>query len=539
MDNTNITPDNALDEMMRANNELIETSTESIGNDNLPVDTTSEAQAPTVSTSEMLRVFQDINQLMGEFLNSLTPLDQQFTNIANNFFATANRLADKENLSEEEMMEAVTNGVTGGLVQGVGNLINAFRTQQAIQKVKSILYQEATAKMDIVNALVEEMPLVRNAAWDNFSNAFDHDSTFEITTTAFNDLRTTLYMEDLLTYLQATYNEALNGNFQNWVSYPSLYVENQFLLYKVLTDTENGDSEATTLINRRKSIDSLIQNAISYMSNSHAPDSRTYIFASDPQIMGVAIHDYYPMPEISEYAEVEESGLMPISIKHYELFESLYGTAHDHEKDSSLASYVLYNDALLDTLHHYFSIKSMVDRYDSRMGWYVANIILIAILAFLAAFIKFDLAWYWSLLIGIGAGIIGAWATPFSALEELFHKKITYGERTIQLNNRTIAGYTDPINLAELESKNNKVWLWGLLGAIAGFCFIPIPGGLIIGAILGFWLGKSNKDTDEVTDYNYENISEGSTWKAKTLTFLLAAGCIYYIVVWILDYLNK
>ncbi len=86
------------------------------------------------------------------------------------------------------------------------------------------------------NSLIEEMPLILDTAIDNFYQEFEGESTFGKLTSVFNTLRETLYLNQLLQYLQATYEAALEGSFQNFFVYPSLFKINQYLLYEVLTN---------------------------------------------------------------------------------------------------------------------------------------------------------------------------------------------------------------------------------------------------------------------------------------------------------------
>ncbi len=281
----------------------------------------------------------------------------------------------------------------------------------------------------------------------------------------------------------------------------------------------------------------MIDSAIACAETDDMPDPSTYLFVSDSQLMAVAIHDCCPMPHKSDYTSVEEDTLIPKSKKIYDKFNSLYGTAHDNP-DSTLSQIIVDNDSLSSTLLHYFNFSSLNDSYDARCGIYGLNIILIGVLSFLAVFVKFDLAWYWSATIGVATIILARLFTPYSKLENLFHKKITYVERTIQLTNREAGGYTDLIDFAALENNNNKTWLAGIIGAILGFCFIPFPGGLLIGAILGFCIGKSPKE-DDTTDYDYKKVNEGKIWKSAGLSLLLSIGCIYYLVLLIIDLVNK
>ncbi|MDE5847185.1 MAG: hypothetical protein K2H71_07520, partial [Muribaculaceae bacterium] len=62
-----------------------------------------------------------------------------------------------------------------------------------------------------------------------------------------------------------------------------------------------------------------------------------------------------------------------------------------------------------------------------------------------------------------------------------------------------------------------------------GFFFIPFPGGLIIGALIGGWLGDS-RETEGEQDFDYESIKIGS-WKANILMILLIAAILYYVYI--------
>ena len=204
------------------------------------------------------------------------------------------------------------------------------------------------------------------------------------------------------------------------------------------------------------------------------------------------------------------------------------GTVAEGAPDNEISKILMSNQAFLDFINHILRHNEVSNLYEKRVKIYACNFILVGILTFLASWERLDLAWYWALCLGVIAIFVARMLTPVTSFTKKFKKKQTYIERTIQLSNLTRAGYMEPVTLVDIDSSNNKAWLGLIIGGILGFCFIPFPGGLIIGALIGVWLGRSKGDEPN-PDYDYNRINLGSDWKAKFIMVSLILCVLAYL----------
>lgn len=488
---------------------------------------------PSVNPAQLGNVITEVENLMGDFFASLKPIDEAFARYADTFRENARQLMEKKELTDDEKAEVIANVGISICIQGFGNLVNTIKIQKQLLQVKNILKAEANKKLDRVNHIADKsMPDVVDAVCDRFYNMLQDGSTFEKCTETLNVCRSTLYTFDLVKYLQATYTAALDNSFQDWIPYPTMMDVNQRLLYKGLTQTEDAVADDKIIGNRRNSIDSLINGVHESIVGNTTPTASEYLFASDDQLMATAIHDYYPAPEKYEDAVMIDDDMNTESSTIYAKFDDLYGAAYDNP-DSILSSYITGNEALLETEQHFLQMQNFTAEYGKRLTLYAINALLMGVAATVGMFAKFDLAWYWNLVVGAIVLLISYKLIPAQSLKDRYSLRLTYVERTIQFINRKMAGYSEHISLAKMQKNANKTWLWALLGAVAGFCFIPFPGGLLIGALIGFFIGKSSSD-ENVPDYDYTKLKKDLSWKAKTLMGILIALIVYglAVIIW-------
>lgn len=485
----------------------------------------------------ILGTTRDLISQMGDFLASLKPINEKFAVMADKYYGAVNRLVDKENGEPGDFEAILTNLAYAVATQGIGSLISAIRTQQAIQKAKAILKADAEKHLPSLTTARELLDQRSTEIFDQMNMMITNGAYLDQLRPVSEELRVLLYIFHIVEYLIATYEEALKGNFQDSVAYPSMYTANQVLLYNVLTNTPEAASDAQILENRRKSIDSLLDEATAAMESGSRASGKILLFCNDARLMSTAIHDYVPVDSAHEdedgFTEVNEDAMLPLSASLYHKFVHLMTVAEQYPR-SSLSNAVNGNKALKAFTRHMTDMIKIGELYESRTTIYGINLLLVGILAFLASWDKLDLAWYWALLIGIVVYAISAKLVPWKKINWRFKKKQTYLERTIQLSNLERAGYVEVPELHEIEKANDGVWLGIIIGGILGFCFIPFPGGLIIGGLIGAWLGSS-KDDDPIPDYDYTKISLGSDWKAKVILVCLILCVIAYIVLMIIS----
>ncbi len=485
---------------------------------------------PTITAKQQLKLFEEINMLMGEFLNSLKSIDAQFSQQANQFFKTASTLADKARTTKEEDYEMVMNIMIGGAIKGAGKIWNTWQTSKKLSEIKAILADEANSKLSMINDLKRMIPNSLEVSYRRFEEETD-PSRYIV---CLDNLRMSEYMNSIVLFLEQTYTAALNNSFQSTYPFPSYAPINRKILYEVLGGQSlRGNIDSPFLL--RPHINKFIRETKRYVETGKTPDKKIYLFASDPQLMATAIYDSYPLEKgnktIGDWIKTVEStddGLKMQSEQYYKPFMDLYMDVRT-KPDSPVSKLLLKNKTYEDTLGRIADISianAEVEQNEMILGIIV---ILSAILGFLGAWVVYNIAWYWSIAIGIGFGFIMRELLPYQSLADKQYDKLFLIEKNIQTFTRKEMGDTKIINLAKLNSRNNSIWGFIIIGAIIGLFFSivgAIPGA-IIGGIIGMFIGED--DDEEETDYTYDHIRLKTSKKTWCLLILVIAALLYVI----------
>lgn len=494
--------------------------------------TATAPKLPPVDNAQTIKTIREIDNLMGDFFRSLKPIDEQFAKIADGFFLEASKYNDKKKLTDEETAEALANVALGVLTKGVGNLLSTVRTTEALANVKQILKKDADAKLEAVNRLSESTERMEDAMEEAFKTTLESGTDQQVLA-SFDNLRNFLYNTALLEYLKATYTAAKEGKFQDWMDFPTMSDVNLFMMSKYLDSEERPETASDEAYAKQihSIINALMAEVQDSLDNGKPYSRRALIFASDPGIMSLALCISNPLSDeeattftLSELIEDDEN-LRPLSLQQYLKFMSLTASATTNT-DAPLSENIRNNATLQNLTNHYTEMVMTGREYEERTHTYYFIVVLMGLTAGMASYVNFDLVWYWAVAIAVAAWIILWRLAPWSSLKEKYHTKITCIDRTIQLDARKGCGYEEIVNLADVEEKNNKAWLYAILGAVVGFLLIPIPGGLIIGALAGFFLGKGG--SVEAADYDYTKIDTGKGTQAKILLWLMVAVAVYY-----------
>lgn len=488
------------------------------------------AAPPVVlNTQQQLALFEEINTLMGQFLVSLKSLDKQFSKAADEFFSAAGRIANKSRNTRDDNIEIALNVAIGGTIKGIGKIWGAWKTSKHLSEVKTILAGEAAAKLSHIQDIKRMMPGIIDAAYARYNQ----ESNPAQSLTVLNNLRDTEYMNSVVLFLEETYTAALNRQFQDVYPFPSYAPINRHILYGILCNSpELGYSG--TIQSRRKCIDSLITSVDNAIKKDTTGDKETYIFASDSQVMATAIYDTYPIDNNKDMSkwletieETEDEGIKLTSEKYYSPFSKLYMVAREYP-NSPLSQKLKNNKSFVNTVGSVLDIAVTNKEVEQSETTFAIVIILSVILGFLGAWILYDIAWYWSIAIGIGVGIVMRLLLPYSSLDDKHHDKLYLIEKNIQTTNQKEMGEIKKINLSKLDDQNTSVWGFIIIGGIIGAFFGGVGAipGAIIGGIIGLFVGN---DDEEEGDYSYDHIKVTTSKKIWCLLVLEIAALLYIL----------
>lgn len=500
--------------------------------------TNQSVSLPPLDQQKVVKVFEDISNYMGDFFNSLKPVDAHFAQLADEEYAKARQIASKKNLTEQDFDDMMVNILSAITITGVGEMFKTIQTAQALNEVKKILREDAKDKLKSFKKTKKSISTIYEAANERFQevsqNIDDPDDIYE----KFCALRTTMYNDSLLDFLIATYEAANENKFQGKFNYPVLFFLNQSFLYNwILCIDEKTSSDEATLNTRRKYIKSFIEKIKRTITSNLTPTPEEIVFAKDPGLMAVAIHDYNPYETIGYTDDgnevgVDSNSLHPDCADELLIFDDLYKVGDANSTQSDLANSLVQNKSLEEGVLHIRNLFSVSKDYQKRMLFININLILGGILGFVVS-MAYGLKWYWSLGIGVVCCVLIAKFSPEKTITRKFMKKLNYVERAIKMTALNNGGYTEPINLQQIDVNNKSGCLLAVIGFLIG-CLLGGPVGAIVGALIGFGVTKFlNSEEKPNNEYDYGSVSTGKAWKGYIVTAILAIGIILGIIRWI------
>ena len=138
----------------------------------------------------------------------------------------------------------------------------------------------------------------------------------------------------------------------------------------------------------------------------------------------------------------------------------------------------------------------------------------------------------WKIAIGVLLSAIVCWRTIVSLgkIELAYKPKLEKHNLYAQNILLKIAGrQPQRLTITELKNRAKTIIFGAILGGIVGFLFVPIPGGLLIGAMIGAALLDSDSETKIESDgSDYKDEKTGNSW--FSLILLMALGyALWYL----------
>ncbi|MDE6328703.1 MAG: hypothetical protein K2L91_09270 [Duncaniella sp.] len=487
-----------------------------------------------------ITVFRQINDMMGEYFDSLKVANENFSRYADTYFETARQISaktDKRELTDQEFDDLVSNLLVGMAVKGVGSMWSTIKTQVLLEKVKAVLRAEAETKLKSIQAIKENITTVIECAGNQYDLCVENNSgDLKDLHEKFDALRLSLFTERLMLFLETTYLAAQKNSFQNEYPYPSLFDLNQQLLDWLLNLDEKHSSIDAKTDYYRKAIKKTVDDIERSIKEGVPPTAAEALLAMDSGLMAIAVYDCNPQETIGytddgELKGVDKDSLKPECISNLRMFCELYELGVEYKSTSQLGALLCENTSLKVARKHIMSLYYVTIDYGKRMLPLNINIFLGGILAFLLAMSN-GIKWYWSLLLGILALVLMVLVSPAKAITRRFMKKLTYVERTINVTAMRNAGYSESIDLHAIQLKNRMGCMLAIIGFLIGSIFSPL--GAVFGLLAGFLLAGllSDKDDDK-KKYDYNAVHTGSVWKGYLITAVLAVGIIFTVSSWV------
>lgn len=514
--------------------DTIEDTLNEMKNDNLESqnEKTAEDMTPRMTTEtdiiikkDPLHIMKVVSEEMGNFLDMLKEVDEKFARMADVWFDNARAIASKDKLNEKDEDELIANLCIAIGTIGVGNIWKTVQTSIKLNDVKKTLKQYGKDRLHALRNLLTNQQEMLSSAEANFSRS----SNVEDILRTYSTLRDTRYFLNCTQYLVSTYEAAQDDTFQNEVAYPSLFDINTELFFNVLTDTQKASSKEAILKFRQETVVKEANEASKKILDGSNATKAQVLLVADEAVSAMAVYNVNPLPENQDtLTEIDDNTECPwYCATDSPYFRMTVADEVSIGAESELARHVRNNNFLNNFKEHFIEIGNANKRFQSCTKLYMSNVWLFGILMFFIALFNWDLAWYWSLGIGVIAFIIGGMMAPVSSLEEEFRAKVTKIERCIQIESLKKAGYVKPISLYDIHSTNSKKWYLIVIGGVIGLVGGPIGCiiGLLIGAALG---GYINIDSDKELDTDYSKMTFG---KKKTTIGITIILVIFILIV--------
>lgn len=504
-----------------------------------------ELKALKVNSAEMLTIFKEINEYMGQMLGSFAELDNYFKSASQVFFNQAAQIQVRKNMPREERNELLINVGLGIATLGIGGMVKSFKTSQALQGIKYQLKQEAGFKL---SRLKEMKPVVARglAAAHKQFNDLDLGTIdgCENVSMPFNNYRAVLYHYTLLLYLIETYEAAQNDQFQGRIKLPTAYDINRLIMrqllglcslpeyghgmdkeefnYRVLEQmANNGQDLSHYFVAMLTDMKQATEWRFKSINNHNL--RAIVITAIDAQMMALVIHELHPLPAREMEAEFDEDDRL-VSASIYQHFLEIGRLAMNHNT-TFISQSLLENPTFQGMIDHLSNMEDIHKEWENRQILTMTNLVLFGVLGFCLGMFEFDLAWYWSLLTGVGGLVVGYLFLPITSMQNKYTEKLTHWERTVQQHHKRVAGHEAYVDIAELDSKNKKGWLMVLLFGVIGLIFTPI--GAIIGAFIGAAIGFGGQGAEEMEEYDYMKVPGTKAWKAWFMMVILIGANLF------------
>lgn len=426
----------------------------------------------------------------------------------------ANTISDKDSDEEFKVKVGTAAAVWAGgkVVEGIGSLTKAYKiavkagTLMALKKEKAEAWLPSLEKNSgkterLMNRLGNIVKMLASQNYD-FIELTKDDSKYSqkrsIMLDALGMYRKGIYSHLMILFFLSECNAWLSGNHDGTMEQPTLEDVNDIILNDTLfplsiEERNNGLQESEDINNE-------INN---YLADNAQISGRLLFLINDEQLMAWYLGTRENPTWLSEAKQ-------KISERTKQLLED-----NPAVKEA---------DTLLD------------ERYEIEGGKIFRQILPVinAILLIIIIIIMLnrldddimEISTIWKIVIGVVLSAIVCWRTMVSmgkielAYKPKLEKHNLYAQNTLL---KMSGKQPQRLTITEQKKRATAIIFGAILGGIVGFLFIPIPGGLLIGAMIGAALLDSDKETQTESDgSDYKDVKTGNSW--LSLILLMALG---------------
>lgn len=516
----------------------------SLGADTPDASLASESFAPmkemklTTPTTEKEKyeVLEMTDKLIASIFSEMKVIDKSFSNVERFFGEMAvvyqNAAINKKgkidiNSVEGKMVLAATIGAFA--VEGVKNIWKQLIQENELQRIMPILKREAITKGDALKnsiKLVEEMVTQDqqlfidslNTVYNRYDNVLNNSTDFfnkvkNPITERLEAFRNHLYTFWILLYLNRQFEAWSIGSYTN-EAMPSFGDVNRFILYNLLYSQSKNNSDVLSKKQLAEANSRIMQDIGCLLGHGDYSDnipSSIYPVALDKQLMAIFFASFEnPFDErITDLIDKGQQCSYKSILKNFFLKNESYD-----KKYKSLAK-------------EYSAIEGMML---FRLLVIIINALLLLVIPGIQLFRHFE-GWTWPIVIEAGVVLL-VWliaSKPMKNVVYLYEQKMEKLKLFTYNTMCRIAGdRSKQMTLGDIRNNSVKMFTYCVIGFIAGFFCIPIPGGAIIGALLAAFLVGSNKEEHQSDGSDYKLIKTGAGIMSY-VTFVVLTVLLWYV----------
>lgn len=427
---------------------------------------------------EAMTELAELDVFLSKTLEYTAVIDESFKNVSSQFGEIKERTLSfvvdhKKDLfsSKKEAEETINNlamlseGVELG-IRGAGELYKRYKQQQALNILLKLKQEIATEKCEVVKQILERS--VKNVLrFEGFVKLYaqqtysldrveDWESQKTQMVSLMSQYRMSYYIYLSLSFLIEEYNAWLNGQHDSEIDSPTFLDVNEKIVNVILFPKKNTDN------NESKDINEELRELV---KENPILTGRILFIMVDDSLM--AFYLAY-RENIIYMASQLESGNIP---------------------NSQMRSLLQNNSAFEKTLTAYRQYYHIQQKGDGTTKIYIFSALLAA--AITAGSVYCEDTWVKIILL-----VISFFVIIYTTLKRVKKAKQKFQNALdtviFEVRNKMLLHAGDDIRKQKVKDTIKGSPVWGaIIGAIIGFFFIPIPGGLILGLLGGAYLGSS------------------------------------------------
>jgi hypothetical protein len=441
-----------------------------------------------MSHEQINHIFFEINEMVAQIYQEFAKVNSAFGKVSDFFFKSALDLQqgrDPKYLSDDVKDLQTRYELLGLASQALGTAVNAVSSQAKYEMLKPSLREHAQERIDFCKTVAQQLPNMVLNAYNDLQSSLKRTNNISELTTALNTYRKVRYHNLLLDhFIIPQYNDWIYGNFSAEHSIPDMQDVNDELLFPLTT--YQGRVRNEVLINSLfNSPDDAVKSIKNALKNNNA-SNKTLLLIQDSGLLAT----------------------LQVKFKQKPFFLNELAANEENDDKSQIYKAFINNVAVKDNKYLAKQVNVAADEAKKQISLYTKRDALIVVALAIPAFTYFDKLWAW---ITVAVLSLFSWynirkvSDPINTIKDTKIKRInTYA---VTLARKTSGDTPQLLQLSTIQKQNKSILLWALLGALAGFLFIPIPGGLLFGLLLGFLIGGAVGKYEEA-----DRLTDGADW---------------------------